>query len=45
MTFSKPLDPATAQDLKNYEVSPQTRAAGDGTVRPRSTTQAGMRSL
>ncbi len=32
MTFSKPLDPATAQDLKNYDVSPQTRAAGDGTV-------------
>ena len=32
MTFSKPLDPATAQDLKNYQVSPQTRAAGDGTV-------------
>jgi hypothetical protein len=32
MTFSKPLDPATAQDLKNYHVSPQTRAAGDGTV-------------
>jgi hypothetical protein len=32
MTFSKPLDPATAQDLKNYQVSPQTPAAGDGTV-------------
>ena len=32
MTFSKPLDPATAQDLKNYDVSPQTRDAGDGTV-------------
>jgi hypothetical protein len=32
MTFSKPLDPATAQDLKNYQVSPLTRAAGDGTV-------------
>jgi hypothetical protein len=32
MTFSKPLDPATAQDLKNYQVFPQTRAAGDGTV-------------
>ena len=32
MTFSKPLDPATAQDLNNYHVSPQTRAAGDGTV-------------
>src|SRR5262249_19463130 len=32
MTFSKPLDPATAQDLKNYQVSPTTRAAGDGTV-------------
>ncbi len=32
MTFSKPLDPATAQDLKNYVVSPETRAAGDGTV-------------
>ena len=45
MTFSKPLDPATAQDLKNYHVSPQTRAAGDGTVSLRSTTQARMRSL
>lgn len=33
MTFSKPLDPATAQDLMNYHVSPQTRAAGDGAVR------------
>ena len=32
MTFSKPLDPTTAQDLKNYVVSPQTQAAGDGTV-------------
>jgi hypothetical protein len=32
MTFSKPLDPATAQDLQNYDVSPLTRAAGDGTV-------------
>ena len=32
MTFSKPLDPATAQDLRNYQVSPQTGAAGDGTV-------------
>lgn len=32
MTFSRPLDPATAQDLKNYRVSPQTPAAGDGTV-------------
>jgi hypothetical protein len=32
MTFSKPLDPATAQDLQNYHVSPLTRAAGDGTV-------------
>ena len=30
MTFSKPLDPATAQDLKNYNVSPQSPAAGDG---------------
>lgn len=32
MTFSKPLNPATALDLKNYVVSPQTQAAGDGTV-------------
>jgi hypothetical protein len=32
MTFSKPLDPATVQDLENYDVSSQTRAAGDGTV-------------
>jgi hypothetical protein len=32
MTFSKPLDPATAQDLKNYHVSPLTPAAGDSTV-------------
>ena len=32
MTFSKPLDPATAQDLNNYQVSPLTKAAGDGTV-------------
>jgi hypothetical protein len=32
MTFSKPLDPATAQDRNNYDVSPLTRAAGDGTV-------------
>jgi hypothetical protein len=32
MTFSKPLDPATAQDLKNYQVYPRTEAAGNGTV-------------
>jgi hypothetical protein len=32
MTFSKPLDPATAQDLSNYQVYPRTKAAGNGTV-------------
>ncbi len=32
MTFSKPLDPATAQDLKNYQVHPRTEAAGNGAV-------------
>ena len=30
MTFSKPLDPATAQDLENYQVHPRTEAAGNG---------------
>jgi hypothetical protein len=32
MTFSKPLDPATAQDLGNYAVIPQGPGAGDGAV-------------
>ena len=32
MTFSKPLDPATAQDLENYQVHPRTEAAGNGAV-------------
>jgi hypothetical protein len=32
MTFSKPMDPVTAQDLSNYEVFPQFAAVGHGAI-------------
>jgi hypothetical protein len=44
MTFSKPMDPVTAQDLSNYEVFPQFSAAGLGATtaigRPAAVTAA-----